>query len=150
MPITRRTAVLSILLSTCTSRAQQQKSGSSQPGKKKPVAKATRKFTTAEIPKMIKRIIVEQLGVDDSQVDDNARFVDDFGADSLDIVELVMALEEAFEIEIPDERAEKVFPKGSVRDAVKLVSAIVAEGKRLTQAPPPPQPPAKNPGGPRN
>jgi acyl carrier protein len=149
MPITRRTAVMSILLSTGTSRAQQPKSASSQPGKKAHTAKAARTFTRAEIPKMVKRIIVEQLGVDESQVVDTAKFVDGLGADSLDIVELVMTFEEAFEIEIPDERAEKVFPKGAVRDAVKLVSAILTEGKRLTQAPPA-NPPAKKPGGPKN
>jgi acyl carrier protein len=55
----------------------------------------------------VKQIIVEQLGVDEAEVTPNAHFVDDLGADSLDIVELVMAFEEAFEIEIPDEDAEK-------------------------------------------
>ena len=56
----------------------------------------------------VKQIIVEQLGVDENQVDNNASFVDDLGADSLDIVELVMAFEEAFDLEIPDEDAEKI------------------------------------------
>ncbi len=56
----------------------------------------------------IKDIIVEQLGVDSERVTPNASFIDDLGADSLDIVELVMAMEEAFEIEIPDEEAEKL------------------------------------------
>jgi acyl carrier protein len=55
----------------------------------------------------VKEIIVEQLGVDADQVTVNASFVDDLGADSLDTVELVMALEEEFDIEIPDEDAEK-------------------------------------------
>src|SRR5579872_1165823 len=55
------------------------------------------------VEQKVKQIIVEQLGVDESQVDNNASFVDDLGADSLDIVELVMAFEEAFELEIPDE-----------------------------------------------
>lgn len=56
----------------------------------------------------VKEIIVDQLGVDEKQVTRTAAFIDDLGADSLDIVELVMALEEAFEIEIPDEDAEKI------------------------------------------
>lgn len=56
----------------------------------------------------VKEIIVDQLGVDEKQVTATAAFIDDLGADSLDIVELVMALEEAFEIEIPDEDAEKI------------------------------------------
>ena len=53
------------------------------------------------VEQKVKQIIVEQLGVDESQVDSNASFVDDLGADSLDIVELVMAFEEAFDLEIP-------------------------------------------------
>ena len=72
----------------------------------------------ASIAERVKQIIVEQLGVDESQVDDNASFVDDLGADSLDIVELVMAFEEAFELEIPDEDAEKI---GTVKDAVSYI-----------------------------
>ena len=56
----------------------------------------------------VKSIIVEQLGVDEEEVTPDASFVDDLGADSLDTVELVMALEEEFEIEIPDEDAEKI------------------------------------------
>lgn len=67
----------------------------------------------------VKQIIVEQLGVDESQVDDTASFVDDLGADSLDIVELVMAFEEAFDIDIPDEDAEKI---GTVKDAVDYIN----------------------------
>ena len=60
------------------------------------------------VEQKVKQIIVEQLGVDESQVDTTASFVDDLGADSLDIVELVMAFEEAFELDIPDEDAEKI------------------------------------------
>ena len=56
----------------------------------------------------VRKIIVEQLGVDEEEVTPDASFVDDLGADSLDTVELVMALEEEFEIEIPDEDAEKI------------------------------------------
>ena len=70
------------------------------------------------IEQKVKQIIVEQLGVDESQVDSNASFVDDLGADSLDIVELVMAFEEAFELEIPDEDAEKIT---RVKEAIEYI-----------------------------
>ncbi len=62
----------------------------------------------SSIPDKVKGIIVDQLGVDEDQVTEDASFVDDLGADSLDQVELVMALEEEFGIEIPDEDAEKI------------------------------------------
>lgn len=62
----------------------------------------------------VKSIIVEQLGVDESAVTPEASFIDDLGADSLDTVELVMALEEEFGIEIPDEDAEKIQTVGDV------------------------------------
>ncbi len=62
----------------------------------------------SSIPDKVKGIIVDQLGVDEDQVTDDASFVDDLGADSLDQVELIMALEEEFGIEIPDEDAEKI------------------------------------------
>ncbi|MCX8124353.1 MAG: acyl carrier protein [Spirochaetes bacterium] len=68
----------------------------------------------------IKKIIVDQLGVDESEVTPQASFVDDLGADSLDTVELVMALEEEFGIEIPDEDAEKLL---TVEDVVKYIEA---------------------------
>ena len=68
----------------------------------------------------VKQIIVEQLGVDENQVDRTASFVDDLGADSLDIVELVMAFEEAFDLDIPDEDAEKIT---TVKDAVEYIEA---------------------------
>jgi acyl carrier protein len=61
-----------------------------------------------EIENKVKQIIVDELGVDENEVTPNARFIDDLGADSLDTVELVMALEEEFETEIPDEDAEKI------------------------------------------
>ena len=70
------------------------------------------------VEQKVKQIIVEQLGVDENQVDNTASFVDDLGADSLDIVESVMAFEEAFELEIPDEDAEKI---QSVRDAYNYI-----------------------------
>ncbi len=68
----------------------------------------------------VKSIIVEQLGVDADEVTPNASFTDDLGGDSLDIVELVMAFEEEFDIEIPDEEAEKI---GNVADAIAYISA---------------------------
>lgn len=70
------------------------------------------------VEQKVKQIIVEQLGVDEAQVDASASFVDDLGADSLDIVELVMAFEEAFDIDIPDEDAEKIT---TVKDAVSYI-----------------------------
>ena len=74
----------------------------------------------------VKQIIVEQLGVDEAEVTPTAHFVDDLGADSLDIVELVMAFEEAFEIEIPDEDAEKI---QTVKDAVEYIQAHIKPAK---------------------
>jgi acyl carrier protein len=71
-----------------------------------------------EVSDKVKRIIGENLGVDESEVTPKASFVDDLGADSLDQVELVMALEEAFELEIADEDAEKI---RSVQDAVDYI-----------------------------
>ena len=68
----------------------------------------------ASVEERVKQIIVEQLGVDEAEVTPTASFVDDLGADSLDTVELVMAFEEAFGIEIPDEDAEKI---ATVKDA---------------------------------
>ena len=66
------------------------------------------------VAEKVKQIIVEQLGVDENQVDPSASFVDDLGADSLDIVELVMALEEEYDLEISDEEAEKIRTVGDV------------------------------------
>ncbi|MGB4465584.1 MAG: acyl carrier protein [Eubacteriales bacterium] len=68
----------------------------------------------------VKDIIVEQLGVDESEVKMEASFIDDLGADSLDIVELIMALEEEFDLEIPDKEAEKITTVG---DAVEYIKA---------------------------
>lgn len=66
----------------------------------------------------VKEIIVDQLGVDEEEVTLKASFIDDLGADSLDIVELIMALEEEFGIEIPDDEAEKI---ATVNDAVEYI-----------------------------
>lgn len=70
------------------------------------------------VEEKVKQIIVEELGVDEPEVTANARFIEDLGADSLDTVELVMRFEEEFDIEIPDEDAEKI---QSVRDAVTYI-----------------------------
>lgn len=66
----------------------------------------------------VKKIVVEHLGVEAEKVTPDASFIDDLGADSLDIVELVMAFEEEFGVEIPDDAAEKI---GSVGDAIKYI-----------------------------
>lgn len=68
----------------------------------------------------VKEIIVDQLGVDEKEVTQEASFIDDLGADSLDTVELVMAFEEEFDIEIPDDDAEKIL---TVKDAITYIEA---------------------------
>ncbi len=73
----------------------------------------------ASIAERVKQIVAEQLGVDEEQVTDEASFMEDLGADSLDTVELVMALEEEFDVEISDEDAEKI---QTVQDAVDYVT----------------------------
>jgi acyl carrier protein len=77
-------------------------------------------MTPEQVEQKVKEIIVEQLGVDEAQVDKTASFVDDLGADSLDIVELVMAFEEAFKLDVPDEDAEKL---KTVGDAIQYISS---------------------------
>ena len=72
-----------------------------------------------DIEAKVKEIIVEQLGVEEGQVNSEASFIDDLGADSLDTVELVMAFEEKFDIEIPDEDAEKM---RTVGDAISYLN----------------------------
>ncbi|MBA3611344.1 MAG: acyl carrier protein [Nitrospirales bacterium] len=71
------------------------------------------------VEERVKKIIVEQLGVEEDDVVPEAKFVEDLGADSLDTVELVMALEEEFEIEIPDEDAEKIQTVAAAIDFIK-------------------------------
>ena len=78
----------------------------------------------SEIADKVKSIVVEQLGVAEDQVTPEAKFVEDLGADSLDQVELVMALEEAFSAEIPDEEAEKLTTVG---DAIAKVAEKIGE-----------------------
>jgi len=75
-----------------------------------------------DVEAKVKEIIVEQLGVDAEEVTTGASFIEDLGADSLDTVELVMALEEEFDLEIPDEDAEKI---AKVQDAVTYVSSKI-------------------------
>ena len=72
----------------------------------------------AAINDKVKQIVVEQLGVEESEVTPTASFIDDLGADSLDTVELVMAFEEGFDVEIPDEDAEKI---RTVQDAIDYI-----------------------------
>ena len=76
-------------------------------------------MSAEEVFDKVKEIIVEQLGVAENSVTTEASFIDDLGADSLDIVELIMALEEEFDIEIPDADAEKVVTVGDVVDYIK-------------------------------
>ncbi len=73
----------------------------------------------ATVDERVKKIIAEQLGVEEEEVTAEAHFVEDLGADSLDTVELVMALEEEFEIEIPDEDAEKILTVGKALEYIK-------------------------------
>jgi acyl carrier protein len=80
----------------------------------------------AAVDEKVKQIIVEQLGVDEGEVTSSASFVDDLGADSLDTVELVMAFEEGFDIEIPDEDAEKI---RTVQDAIDYIAKHSKCGK---------------------
>ena len=73
----------------------------------------------SDIADKVKKIVVEHLGVDEDKVTETASFIDDLGADSLDTVELVMAFEEEFAIEIPDEAAEKI---QTVKDAIDFIN----------------------------
>jgi acyl carrier protein len=77
-----------------------------------------------DVDKRVKEIIVEQLGVNESEVVPEAKFIDDLGADSLDLVELVMALEEEYNLEISDEDAEKILTVG---DAIEYIRSHVAQ-----------------------
>ena len=77
----------------------------------------------SDVAERVKKIIVEHLGVEEAKVIDSASFINDLGADSLDTVELVMAFEEEFGIEIPDEAAEKIVHVG---DAIEYISSAIS------------------------
>lgn len=74
------------------------------------------------VEERVRKIVVEQLGVKEDALNNNAKFVEDLGADSLDTVELVMALEEEFETEIPDEKAEKIT---TIQEAIDFIESHV-------------------------
>jgi acyl carrier protein len=74
----------------------------------------------SDVAERVKKIVVEHLGVEAAQVKEDAKFIDDLGADSLDTVELVMAFEEEFSIEIPDDAAEKI---QTVGDAISFITS---------------------------
>ena len=74
----------------------------------------------SDIAARVKKIVVEHLGVEEDKVTPDASFIDDLGADSLDIVELVMAFEEEFNVEIPDDAAEKI---ATVKDAIDFINS---------------------------
>jgi acyl carrier protein len=78
----------------------------------------------SDVRERVRKIVVEHLGVDPNELKDEASFVEDLGADSLDTVELVMALEEEFEAEIPDEAAEKI---ATVQDAINYINTQAKE-----------------------
>ena len=77
----------------------------------------------SDVGERVKKIVVEHLGVDEGKVTDNAGFIDDLGADSLDTVELVMAFEEEFDITVPDEDAEKLTSVGEVNAYIEEKSS---------------------------
>jgi acyl carrier protein len=86
--------------------------------------KITRKLKMSDVAERVKKIVIEHLGVDADKVVDSANFIDDLGADSLDTVELVMAFEEEFGVEIPDDAAETIVTVG---DAVKFLEKATAQ-----------------------
>jgi acyl carrier protein len=90
------------------------------------VHEENRMAAAADVDQKVKQIIVEQLQVDEAEVTPNASFQEDLGADSLDVVELVMQFEEAFDLEIPDEDAEKI---KTVKDATEYIQAHAKGGK---------------------
>jgi acyl carrier protein len=102
----------------------QASTGSNQGGASRPVARG--KMQMSDVAERVKKIVVEHLGVDADKVVENANFIDDLGADSLDTVELVMAFEEEFNVEIPDDQAETI---ATVGDAVKFLEKATAAAK---------------------
>jgi acyl carrier protein len=92
--------------------------GGNSRGNNRTSFRATKGVSMADIAERVKKIVVEHLGVEPEKVNDKASFIDDLGADSLDTVELVMAFEEEFGCEIPDDAAETILTVG---DAVKFL-----------------------------
>jgi acyl carrier protein len=90
----------------------------SQAGNKSSAGSQSKDLTMSDVAERVKKIVVEHLGVEEAKVTENASFIDDLGADSLDTVELVMAFEEEFGCEIPDEAAEKIL---TVKDAIAFI-----------------------------
>ena len=82
------------------------------------------------VAERVKRLVVERLGIDEAEVTENARFIDDLGAESLDVVELVMAFEDEFGCEIPDDGAEKIV---SVKDAISFIQGSGGSRVSLSQ-----------------
>ena len=78
----------------------------------------------SDVAEQVKIIVIEQLGVNEAEVVEDASFIDDLGADSLDTVELVMAFEEGFDCEIPDDAAEKIL---TIKDAVDFIEAGISK-----------------------
>jgi acyl carrier protein len=87
------------------------------------IANKTNEDTMADVAPRVKKIVVEHLGVEEAKVTPEANFIDDLGADSLDTVELVMAFEEEFGVEIPDEAAEKI---QTVQNAIEFIEKNAA------------------------
>ena len=85
-------------------------------------------MASEDVQGRIKQIIVDELGVDEAEVTANARFIDDLGADSLDLVELVMRFEEEFEIEIPDEDAEQCETVGKLTAYIQRTFGVEPKG----------------------
>jgi acyl carrier protein len=96
-----------------------------------PVCRASKQTHQWHGRREVKRIIVEHLGIDEAKVVPKARLAEDLGADSLDVVELVLALEEAFDIEIPEEEGEKL---RTVNDVIRCVQSHVKTPKKSTDS----------------
>jgi acyl carrier protein len=111
--------------STCLDRGirqpQHDSGGRPQPQGRRDFRQANEgKLRMSDVAERVRKIVVEHLGVDESKVTENASFIDDLGADSLDTVELVMAFEEEFGCEIPDDAAEKIV---TVKDAISFIES---------------------------